>query len=411
MLKGVIGTKPLTRSGKSSSLQMKRIKVNIAIVGQGPQSAGALKVLSEKKFSKKTVVIASDLSWIHRFPSNHIMGQSAKMLNQLSLIDTSQLSPMPNFVQTSQRDVSEANMRSVFNWEGDELSCVASQLLKADRYGEGWSLSCADGTIVDCNMVVYCGGPGPDRTLQDSGVIVKNKPSIRRTIQKEIATALESLEIRDYFKGKKVLIYGGGATACWIAELAILGGCSVLRWGSLNGFAGADPTGVNGEIMKLTKDSRYETKLDEVTYLGNLEQIPDYPGLEIVETLKSSKKTNKDQFDLIVCATGQNPYAETGVFSVFSKTMINKLKPIIMPEGGVIGYAEPGLIIGGPSLSTMPDFSSAIENFTFPILAQQNRIKVGYAVSVMAGQAAGKKAFEISDSSQRKTKKSSNKQT
>jgi len=369
----------------------KYLKLHTAIIGQGPQAAGALKMLARNKWKQDTVVITGGPSWIQIFQADHIMGQSARGLNQLSNTDRSQLSPMPNLVRTAQKDISEAYC-SVLQFDAEvELSCIESSLVRADRYGPGWRLSCLDGTVVDAEQVVFCGGAGPERQLQDSGVVLLNHPTSRRAAQKEVTTALQTLEIPGYYKDKRVLLFGGGATAAWMAEIAIQGGCSDLRWGSFNGFSNADPTGVNGEIMRLTKSSRYETKLKSLEYLGDLDQVPDDgEGLEIIEFLTSSSKMNTERFDVVVCATGQNPYASTGVYNIFSKTMLNRLTPVVMNNGGVVAYT-PGLIIGGPSVASMEEFGRAIKNNTFPLLEQQNHIKVGYAVSVMAGEAAAEK--------------------
>jgi hypothetical protein len=256
-------------------------------------------------------------------------------------------------------------------------------------------LSCLDGTVVDAEQVVFCGAAGPERQLQDSGVVLLNHPTSRRAAQKEVTTALQTLEIPGYYKDKRVLLYGGSATAAWMAEIAIQGGCRDLRWGSVNGFDNADPTGVNGDIMRITKSSRYKTKLNSLEYLGELDQVPDDgEGLEITELLTSSSKMNTERFDVVVCATGQNPYASTGVYNIFSKTMINRLTPVVMNNGGVVAYT-PGLIIGGPCVASMEEFGRAIENNTFPLLERQNHIKVGYAVSVMAGEAAAEKLLEV----------------
>ena len=321
------------------------------LCGQGPAAAMSLRTVLRGGFKQTTALLSGDPSWCQVFPGNHIMGQPARSLNQLSDTDRSQLSSMPGFVSTAQKDISDAYVSSVFQSDSEQLVLVESPLVRADRSGSGWYLSCLDETVVEAEQVVFCGGAGPERQLQDSGVVLLNHPTSRRAAQKEVTTALQSLEIPDFFKGKRVLLYGGGATGAWLAEIIIQGGCRELRWGSVNGFANADPTGVNAEIMRLTQSSRYVTELKSLKYLGDLDQVPDErEGLEITEFVTSSSKMSTESIDIVVCATGQNPYARTGVFNVFSIQMINRLKPVVMNNGGVIGYT-PGLIVAGPSVA------------------------------------------------------------
>ena len=178
------------------------------------------------------------------------------------------------------------------------------------------------------NKVVVATGAGPERRLE---------PHLQECLRSSLGGIKTSAEVNERIltytdilmpnvekcSGKKVLIYGGGATAAWAMEVAAKS-AQPLAWVGRSGFQLAVSAGprVNEIIMK----SR------EVQVAGTIESITYVAGSDSEEgklLIKITGPDGKKEYlvDYLFNCIGQEPYEPGGLPGIICPTIKSELMP------------------------------------------------------------------------------------
>jgi hypothetical protein len=200
----------------------------------------------------------------------------------------------------------------------------------------------------------------------------------------EMTTALKAIAQPDLsFHNQSLLISGGGATAAWVAEVAIASGVKDLRWVTETGFASANPGGRNNEVMALTTEVRKNAKINTVKFLGDLFSGS---GLEAALAFFDTGKTDVWKPDRIVAATGSNPLAPTGILSVLG-LLYQDLQPVHRGGGFFACDADASIIATSTPLSfDLPRFGADFQS-VLKSLPEEARVPGGILAARLSATA------------------------
>jgi len=288
-------------------------------------------------------------------------------------------------VEQSIREWESEAMEAVMKFPDDTLDLVEAEVTQVNKVGRRkLALTLSNNQSLECERAIFCTGVGPERDLTASGVKFLNYPIGPRVTLNETTTALKAIaQPIVSFHNQSLLIYGGGATAAWVAEMAIANGVKDLRWVAEGGFASANPGGRNSEVMALTKEIRRNAKINTVKFLGDLSSGS---GLEAALSLSETGKTDIWKPDRIVAATGSNPLAPTGVLSVLG-LLYQDLQPVHRGSGFFACDSDASIIVTSTPLSFDQrkfgaDFQSVLES-----LPEEARVPAGILIARLSATA------------------------
>lgn len=171
-----------------------------------------------------------------------------------------------------------------------------------------------------------------------------------------------------------VMVYGGGATAAWVADLALSRQPKHFTWAARaggTGFAKAMLPGMRNQmILDKTKDNREEITIESITYLApgsrtKMWGLKKKPKLELKYKTADSAESWYRLLDQFVYSIAGDPTAEGSVSRILSNALYNELEPIqdrdmVLTEGeGILGWGTPGgevLVIGAAAFSNLPKY-------------------------------------------------------
>ena len=339
-----------------------------------PSAAGSTVIASER-----------DWGWFSSFPREWRLGQSRRALSP----------PGAEFWDPRGKRTAEEQVRqmiseateAVMKFPSDQLGYIQASVTSVNKLGpKNCVVRYSNNYLQPCERVVICSGVGPEKDLTASGVKFLNSPTGPRVLLYEATTALKAMEQGSkWFAGKRLAIYGGGATAAWMGEAAFLWGGEVGAWLSPNGFAGANPGGRNNDIMDWTEHVRHEGKINMITFEGDTAY-----GRGLLANVQLGRaKTKADwNFDAIIAATGADPLAPTGIQSVLGLGY-QSLKPIHLGNpAGLIAVDDDGtIIVTSPALAADPTWSGDFGP-VFANLETENQIAAGIRVTELSAEAA-----------------------
>jgi hypothetical protein len=326
------------------------------------------------------MVISKKLPWAANMPRWMPLGQSRGGLDLgTSRLESNQAKRLMT-AEEYMRGLIDYQMRAVENLP-DGSDALETDALRIQREGREILVTCADGSLVLAKRVFFAGGVGPERTLASSGVKVANSISPKRQVYNEVTTALQSMERSpQLWKDKVVTIYGGGATAAWVAEVAMGYSIGNLLWVATNGFGTANPNGRNSETLFLAKKSQVQGTLKQLSYTGDDHVPPEHGGLEL--KLEVGGRMMTTESDIVICATGSDPMAPTGVRSVLSGGLYEELQPRIGRFNGVFATTPDAMLyVVSSALTGNEAIREQIEQRTFPVLNPENHVIAGSAVT------------------------------
>ena len=285
--------------------------------------------------------------WLGSFPRHFELGQSAEVLSSRGSELWNPKAKMT--VETLLRDWQSEAMSAVMKFPNSDLDLTEAEVTKIKKIGRrNLTLSLTNNFSLQCERAIFCTGVGPEMDLTASGVTFWNYPTGPRVTLNETTTALKAIaQPNASFRGQSVLVYGGGATAAWVAEIAIANGAKDVRWVAERGFEGANPGGRNNEVMALTKDVRRNGKIKTIKYMGDL---ASGSGLEAVLALPDTGKSEVWKSDRIIAATGSNPLASTGILSVLG-LLYQELQPVHRGGGFFACDSDASIIVTSTPLS------------------------------------------------------------
>jgi hypothetical protein len=362
------------------ALKSREFSVGTAVVGGGVGAATILSGLSKSNSLGPVMVISSRLPWAANVPRLMPLGQSRGGLNLGTYPLESDVSKRLVTAEIYMRDLIDYQMRAVANLP-DGSDALEADALHIQREGREMLVTCSDGSLVRATRVFFAAGVGPERTLAASGVNFDNSISPKRQVYNEVTTAIQSMgRSPQSWKDKFVTVYGGGATAAWVAEVVMGYSIGNLLWVSTGGFGTANPGGRNTEILSLTKKSQVQGTIHRLSYTGNGDAPPEHGGLRL--QLKVDERVMTAESDIVVCATGSDPMAPTGVRSVLSGGLYQELQPRIGRFNGVFA-ATPDSMLYVVSSALVGDkaIREQIERRTFPILNPENHVIAGSTVT------------------------------
>ena len=248
-----------------------------------------LNSVSPRHLGRTMLVSRSSQGWYEKFPRHFELGQSVQTISGHG---SNMWNPKAKMTAESlARAWQSEALEAVLKFPDDDLDYTEAEVMKITRTGpRSLTVMLSNSQSLRCERAILCTGIGPEKDLSASGVVFLNHPTGPRVTLDETTTALKAIsQPAVSFAGQSLLIYGGGATAAWVAELAIANGVRDLRWVARDGFASANPGGRNNEVMALTKDVRRDAKLDTVKFLGDLSSGS---GLEAALTFLDTQKSD-----------------------------------------------------------------------------------------------------------------------
>jgi hypothetical protein len=170
------------------------------------------------------------------------------------------------------------------------------------------------------------------------------------------------------------MVYGGGATAAWAADLALSRKPKHFTWAARAGGTGFSKSMLPGKrnqmILDKTKDNREEITIDAITYLApgsrtKMWGVQKRPKLELTYKTSDSADPWYRLLDQFVYSIAGNPTAEGSVSRILSQNLYGELEPIqdrdlVLTEGeGILGWGTPDrdvLVIGAAAFSNLPKY-------------------------------------------------------
>lgn len=354
------------------------------VVGGGLAAGRILAGLSRSPDSGKVLVIAKDLPWMAKFPRHFEMGQSRKDLQLTPFQGDPYYLKQKMLAGDFMRQLVDLQTKAVENLSA-ESDALETDLLRVSRHGRQLLLHCEDGNQVLADRVFIATGVGPERSLQDSGVVFLNAIPDKRRVFGEVNTAIRSMEREaEYWRGKSVAVYGGGPTAAWVVEMAMAHALHDLQWISRDGFKAANPFGRNSETLALTTKHQETAALIKLRYIGDGDVPPLQDGLEL--TLDKGGKEEHMSTDIVICATGSNPLAATGIKTVLGD-LYGELEPYRGKQGGVFATLKDRSLYVVSSALTK-EFQAKIEAYSYPVLNPENHVVAGIQVTSLSARAA-----------------------
>lgn len=329
------------------------------------------------------LVSRSSQGWYEKFPRHFELGQTVQTISGHG---SNMWNPKAKMTAESlARAWQSEALQAVMKFPDDDLDFTEAELMKVVKTGpRSLTVMLSNSQSLRCERAILCTGIGPEKDLTASGVKFLNYPIGPRVTLDETTTALKAISQPALsFAGQSLLIYGGGATAAWVAELAIANGVRELRWVAENGFASANPGGRNNEVMALTKDVRTDAKLDTIKFLGDLSSGS---GLEASLTFLASRKSGVWKPSRIVAATGSNPLAPTGILSVLGSAY-EDLQPVHRGGGFFACNSDASIIVTSTPLSFDmrkfgADFATVLKN-----LPEEARVPTGILAARLSATA------------------------
>jgi hypothetical protein len=363
-----------------------KFKVNNVVIGGGIASGAILKGLAKTPNPGKVLAITRGDRWPMAFQRHFLLGQSRQNLTVF---------PGNEFRDPKGRMTVDEHMREVVSYQiqavepfnGNDIDCLETDAMRVFKMPDGGvMIQCADGTLVESERVFIATGVGPERTLESSHVLFENQPSPKRGVFHEVTTALKSMqENPEYWQNKAVTVYGGGATAAWVIECAMAQNLRDIHWIAKEGFGGANPGNRNADTLQLTKNHRVTASILKLKYEGEGDTPPNKDGLKL--TLEEQHgKTGILNTDIVVCATGSDPLAPTGIQSVLGD-LYKSLVPKVGKNSGVFAYTpDSSIYVVSSALTQDVNIQKLIREKTFSVLNPENHVVAGLAATHLSAQ-------------------------
>ncbi len=258
------------------------------------------------------------------------------------------------------------------------------------------------GAMFPAHKIVIATGAAPARALPKE-LLLGSASTGYKADQILDYNDILSPSLGDKLKDQDVLIYGGGATAAWAAEVARLPGKSAgtMMWVARKGFDDAENAGPRVEAI--IKDTRSAQIKGEIDTIQCLDSTPDYQNKKALVTVnkeQSDGSKTRESFlvDYVVNCIGQDANELGGLHHVLSgglKADLQQLLDINQMTGNpeaMVGFASSDgtLEIIGPAAASFnlskPDFKErAFPSDSLPRSAKVP-ITAGGAVSTVAVQ-------------------------
>ncbi len=313
------------------------------VVGRGSSALQFLYAAfrgSQNKFSStSTLVVGKSDRWQKKAGftekhASHAMGQTAAMLRLGDEVPT-QVPATPQFVQS--RDfVKQSNelLKKIEQERGQALEFYDGEVTKIKGKVPDYTVELTGSKPIKAKQVIVACGLGTPTKLPVLGEKVKNKDRLRSKpiLYEEIVDA-ERYVLTEGVEGKKVLIYGGSATASWAAAHAYLYKPSALIWmcrqGATQVNTDGNPIDRNSEVINraLKENIIYQGEIKEV-------EVIDPPLSQTARLKVTFDRLDKQVyggndfvFDQIVYATGSSITADGGPGGILSEEIRKELEP------------------------------------------------------------------------------------
>ena len=375
-----------------STKLFQKLTSDVVLVGSGPATIRALKLLGNKKFRGKVTVVSKDSGtpWMQSIQQNNPyfrLGQSKKTLLEMppdQLYAPNERMSIDDFLRNQVNE----SVQAVESFEAEQLDYFEGVVSGVWEEGPGVSLALNTGAVIYTRHLVFATGVGPEKDLAAANVKLLNQPIGPRVVLDESTTAIKSFaKSGDYFAGKSILVYGGSATAAWASENAALKGVDHFRWVSAAGFDGANPNGNNNEIMDLTQNLRMNAKIESIEYEGDLSTGS---GIKVMAVSRDTNKQITFHVDKIIAALGSNPLGPTGIQHTLGTQLYSQLRQLRIGTGFVATNKSNSLIVTIAPLSGDKRFQDEIDN-VLKLLPMDTRI----APSIAAVRASANAAVEV----------------
>lgn len=338
------------------------------IVGQGTAAEVFRSTLS-KADGYDTIVIGPKGLWA-ALPSSHKMGQTPALLNlpgqpvpvhsvasgrtpggMAKFMDVNTYQTM--LIELSKRNDMKGKMRMV----GNDIALDQLKVTKITERQAGGQLLVAtsrEDVVFLADQVVLATGVGPQRTIPEQSIVGKPDETLGFT---QILEGVDYLNQKpDCMRGTRVAIYGGSATAAWVAKKANAD-YEHFMWFTRPGgseFTGCTlPGDRNADVLEETKDKRRLAKLIKVEYMPALSSHP--AGIR-KKPLRAMLKLHLEEdgvrkvckVDQLIHSIGSDASGAGGLQSLLSQNIQQSLQPLV-DSNRVLGDGKGVLAIGSPS--------------------------------------------------------------
>jgi hypothetical protein len=347
------------------------------IIGTGISAATWVRT-AKREIGENRKAIGGPHLW-QKLDPNHPMGQSSRLLTGHSAQNKGLTHPDEQKFMLAKDFKELVDERLKRGVEEVDRGWVKHISRNGSKYVVEVCLPPPDGKpcSVEADRVIIATGPGPLRPLEIPSDTGKKMPVNLEAMNGHVVSGNDFLspdwKPPETLVKRNLVIYGGSATASWVAETALVRGYRVVlwfvrpddtkesdQWNRDSRFKGAFPAG--GRNRKVEKD------LEGVRHVFNLQEI------------RLDQKTNKVEFlvngqygsvfyrvDLFVYALGQANTESAGIRAMLDKNSVGKIVPFYDANRAIsdqqcvvaMGTEDKTLLIVGSALQSL---GKAIEN-------------------------------------------------
>jgi Pyridine nucleotide-disulphide oxidoreductase len=366
------------------------IVVDTLLIGGGTAATRVVHELAERGFAGKLFVVAKGEHWQDALPRDFRLGQSRQALTMFPMVEFHDPKGKMTNEELRRENISIAIQAAekLPDVDGEETTVVRVMRTAQQRY----TTHCENGIQIVSRQVIVSTGEGVERTLRDSGVTYEKEPPDKRRGLNEVITARQAMKMDpEFWRGKKVAFYGGGATAAFCLERLMGLGIPVgdIVWLGEH-FKDANPAGRNDAVMEWMKERRVEGKMTALKFNGDETPPEGERGLECQVDVKSDPSglmKGPVKVDVVVCATGQNPFSDVAAQAILGQ-LAQELKPCTGPNGGAFAQNGDGLFVTVTSMAHEQGYREIITKEMYTRLDPENHVRVGAQVARLSAQDA-----------------------
>jgi hypothetical protein len=215
------------------------------------------------------------------------------------------------------------------------------------------------------DQVVICTGIGVQQTPQSAGIQVMGQPPV----QNMMLDGIDYLAAPALPQGAEVVMYGGGATSAWVADMALSRHPRSLTWIARPGGSGFNgcvlPGHRNFRVMDATQNNRIRATVQQISFLPEMQR-----GGQLLRRAKVRVQIQQDGrqrvllADQFIYSIGGDLTGPQSLRQMIDPQLLAHIAPIT-DHGRVVSDGTGVVALGTPSRSLLI-VGAATYNFTSP---------------------------------------------
>jgi hypothetical protein len=224
--------------------------------------------------------------------------------------------------------------------------------------------------VLMVDQVVICSGIGVQQTPQSAGIQVVGQPPA----QNMIFDGIDYLTAPALPNGAEVVMYGGGATSAWVADMARARNPRSLTWIARPGGSGFNgcvlPGHRNFQVMQATANNRIRAIVQQVSFLPAMQRSGrQLRGAKVRVQIQQDGRQRVLLADQFIYSIGGDLAGPQSLRQLIAPNLLAEVAPI--RDSGRVVSDGTGVVALGTSTRSLLIVGAATYNITAPHL--QNR--------------------------------------